>query len=381
MKKVLISLFIVFLVIGITCFVVISTMNKNGNEENDIKEVIIEKEKKDKYEISLKLDNKDDEVTKNKILIDIPDEIDDIKITLPDGNVVKKIIDGYDVKKNGTYKFIFEIDEDNIIEKEIEVSNIKEINEEDLKPEYIPEGFSYKEGTVNTGYVIVDQYGNEFVWVPVENGYLYRENDDNDKYEENEEFAKGLVSSVASYYGFYISRYEATKAEFEGNIVATTIAETEPWTDVNYIDAKNASEDFARVFEYQDVRSSLVSSYAWDSTLKWIDESNKKYSTSENYGNYTDTIKLAGENLDDCVNNIFDMAGNVKEWTSELYLKASNKDENDKTNNKTEVVEENANYRVVRGGCVELTKSASSKVSYNEELTNPSWGFRLILYK
>ena len=34
--------------------------------------------------------------------------------------------------------------------------------------EYIPSGFTYLEGTVDTGYVIKDSIGNEFVWIPVE---------------------------------------------------------------------------------------------------------------------------------------------------------------------------------------------------------------------
>ena len=32
----------------------------------------------------------------------------------------------------------------------------------------VPTGFTYKEGTINTGYVIQDEAGNEFVWVPVD---------------------------------------------------------------------------------------------------------------------------------------------------------------------------------------------------------------------
>ena len=34
---------------------------------------------------------------------------------------------------------------------------------------YIPNGFTYKEGTWDTGYVIVDNNGNEYVWVPCSN--------------------------------------------------------------------------------------------------------------------------------------------------------------------------------------------------------------------
>ena len=43
-----------------------------------------------------------------------------------------------------------------------------------LHPEkHIPTGFAYKEGTVNTGYVISDNEGNEFVWIPVANDEAY----------------------------------------------------------------------------------------------------------------------------------------------------------------------------------------------------------------
>ena len=31
---------------------------------------------------------------------------------------------------------------------------------------YIPEGFTYTKGSWNTGYVITDELGNQFVWVP-----------------------------------------------------------------------------------------------------------------------------------------------------------------------------------------------------------------------
>ena len=54
---------------------------------------------------------------------------------------------------------------------EIQDKQYKEIlskyKTEKRKNPYKVEGFKYKEGTLNTGYVIVDGNGNEFVWVPV----------------------------------------------------------------------------------------------------------------------------------------------------------------------------------------------------------------------
>ncbi len=38
---------------------------------------------------------------------------------------------------------------------------------------HIPTGFAQTEGTVDTGYVIKDSEGNEFVWIPVANDEAY----------------------------------------------------------------------------------------------------------------------------------------------------------------------------------------------------------------
>mgnify|MGYP003317301144 CR=1 FL=1 len=43
----------------------------------------------------------------------------------------------------------------------------------------------------------------------------------------------------------------------------------------------------------------------------------KNYSTSLNYGNYTGTIRNTGQTETDVINNICDMSGNVREWTTE----------------------------------------------------------------
>lgn len=274
------------------------------------------------------------------------------------------------------------IDENNVeneIENEVSVTGIEkmpneEMEKEEEKPSYIPKGFSYKSGTIEDGYVIADQYGNEFVWVPISSGIMTRKNSKKTNYEDNDSKTKALINSVANYYGFYIARYEASKAELDGKIVATSFNDVEPWYNASFSEAKETSESFCYDFGYEDVKSGLISSYAWDSTLSWMNGSKASYSTSLDYGNYTDAINNTGSTKKDVVNNIYDMAGNLKEWTTEICKEEKKLDENSE-------LTETVNLRVLRGGCVNLSKPANSQISFAEDVTNPSWGFRFVLYK
>ena len=71
----------------------------------------------------------------------------------------------------------------------------------------------------------------------------------------------------------------------------------------------------------EDIKTNIVNSYAWDTTLAWLNKTSgdNTYSSSINHGNYGGTIKPTGGTTQDQVNNICDMAGNVREWTSEIY--------------------------------------------------------------
>lgn len=370
---------IILIVIAFLVFLEINLSNVSSPEVNEknLETSLNEKENKNKSknEITLDVLNKEEKLAENKILLEIPEELKIKEILLPDDTVIEEKIEEYAVHKNGKYKFVFTLEDNSKIEKEIEINNLLKLVEEEKKPTYIPEGFEYLTGTVDTGYVITDQYGNEFVWVPVESGILTRKNSKKSNYAEKESSAKALVNSVAKNYGFYISRYEAGKAELENNIIAVSFKGIVPWYNATYKEALEKSEEFCSNFGYNDVSSDLVSSYAWDTTLKWIDSHEKSYSSSLEYGNYSDEIKLTGETEKDCVNNICDMAGNLKEWTTELYLGKNEE------NNTTKKEKENTNLRVIRGGCVNLKKSASSNISFAEDLTDNYWGFRIILYK
>ena len=63
------------------------------------------------------------------------------------------------------------------------------------------------------------------------------------------------------------------------------------------------------------VESRLCSSYAWDTTLKFIETQYVEYSTNSVQGNYSGVLKVTGQTTH--VNNIYDMGGNVWEWTTE----------------------------------------------------------------
>ena len=83
------------------------------------------------------------------------------------------------------------------------------------KKAMIPAGFAQTgiegENTIDGGLVIIDSEGNEFVWIPVEDGNI--ENGKEEKLSDTVEWEKQeyeeMKKSVQEYKGFYIGRYEA----------------------------------------------------------------------------------------------------------------------------------------------------------------------------
>ena len=247
----------------------------------------------------------------------------------------------------------------------------RNINESKYDKPYIPEEFKYLEGTVDTGFVIKDKTNsNEFVWVPVENISEYKRGvssdirDLSEYFEEENEINKKLKSSVEKYGGFYIGRYE-TRYEGQaqylegsegtywvGDIVPVVKSSANVW---NYISNEYA-KDVASKMYVNTTKSSLINSYAYDTTLNWLISTNNKTKEqvcidSTSWGNYLDSsiygvlsyteenginsvlssensiTKEAGKALIinslssdyTCANNIYDLAGNVYEWTTEKY--------------------------------------------------------------
>ena len=224
---------------------------------------------------------------------------------------------------------------------------------------WIPEGFRISKdsaSTVQNGVVIEDKDGNQFVWVPVATLADYKRRTwytGNGSFSDySEALPEDERASVDAYKGFYIGRYEAGDKESTGTTKATfrtsssdtsnsvTIkADQVPYSCVTRTQAVSLAEGFATKQGYK-AKTKLVSSYAWDTTIAFIEKTVNNYGSSSSQGNYSNTsvtykditdeskpektkaensslLVATGQTTPVC--NIYDMGGNVFEWTTESY--------------------------------------------------------------
>lgn len=171
------------------------------------------------------------------------------------------------------------------------------------KEPYIPNGFNYKDGEWDTGFVIEDENKNQFVWVPCTN----IENNDipllsrevftsysinySSCYEEDD-IGEFLNSSLQNG-GFYISRYEI------GNENGSPVSKENcnVWTNVTYLEAKELSEKM-----YSNINSKLMNGYSYDTAIKFISDSIVKEDIPE-------TVKKTGNKS---YKNIYDLVDNLR---------------------------------------------------------------------
>ena len=217
---------------------------------------------------------------------------------------------------------------------------------------WIPEGFRISTdsaSTVQGGVVIEDKDLNQFVWVPVAaladyKRTWYTGEDQFSDSDYSEALPEDEKTSVEKYKGFYIGRYEAgdkenteAKTLRSSNDVTKTVtikAGQVPYNYVTRTQAVSLAEGFATKQGYK-AKTKLVSSYAWDTTIAFLQKVNSDYGNSSEEGNYKDTtfpytditgasqtkasnsqvLVPTGQTTPVC--NIYDMGGNVLEWTTE----------------------------------------------------------------
>ena len=213
----------------------------------------------------------------------------------------------------------------------------------------IPKGFTYKEGTKDTGLVIQDEKGNEFVWVPAtESTYRKDTSFQRATPTDDDTLPNGItdeIADVVKYGGFYIGRYEAGVPENQTTIDGTSWStsnvkgvpvskkDATVWTNITYTNAKASAES---MISNEYVQTGLITGKSWDTTCHWIEGSLKSINElaslkdSRYYGNYYNSLSPAnvsgygtkqgaGYSGKWMVKNIYDLAGNVFEWTSEAY--------------------------------------------------------------
>ena len=215
---------------------------------------------------------------------------------------------------------------------------------------WVPEEFKIAKdsaSTVQGGVVIEDKEGNQFVWVPVATLADYKRTWYTGWYSFSdylEALPEDEKTSVERYKGFYIGRYEAGDKEStvaktlrSSNDVTKTVtikANQAPYNYVRRTQAVSLAEGFATKQGYK-AKTKLVSSYAWDTTIAFLQKVNSDYGSSSEEGNYYDTtfsytditgatktkasdsevLVPTGQTTPVC--NIYDMGGNVWEWTTE----------------------------------------------------------------
>ena len=260
----------------------------------------------------------------------------------------------------------------------------------------LPNGFHYVGGDISTGLVISDKQGdtmnaygvdmgNQFVWIPVSSeADLERTNfDSNGKNTTDapekgfnvtncsEPYAKGYLTEaseyttmrkqVLKYGGFYIGRYEAgvnrTTLRTEVTTAQTVVCKKGvapynyvPWgksmNDVNtafvpeYFDNTDQVSTNGAVYlaknmysSSSSVTSTLTYGCQWDAMCRYIGDSQRTTPKKS-------ALELTGSVSTDVSKNIYDLAGNCREWTMEAYTTTG---------------------RVLRGGFYDLVRPVSDR--------------------
>jgi len=223
-------------------------------------------------------------------------------------------------------------------------------------------------------------------------------------------------TQINEYGGFYVARFEAgltsaTQSADTNNVytaVPVSIAVTKIWNYIDYAHAYVAAErmindEYSGNTVYGNIKSGLITGKQWDTIMIWYKSStpstgvesstqnwgtyrNLNYTILANYnyfiyngnaGNWTSSTSAvphtasssepyhfhsAGANAAGIKKNIADLAGNIWEWSSEVY----------------------SSYRVMRGGAAwasDVSENPASRRNYGD--VNGKWesiGFRCVLY-
>ena len=205
---------------------------------------------------------------------------------------------------------------------------------------------------INKGIVIVDVDGNEFVWIPITDTKKFARSDwgrNNTSAETSTEDAywedtttteyTNMVTSVTHNKGFYVARYEASANSNDSSKAQSKRGAT-AWGAISQTDAITKSANYNAA-----LHSHLMYGIEWDSILNWL---NGNATISSSTSGETKTMALGDLQTNSCswgnyfnstgnaatnsglpqttgkseywkANNIYDLAGNVEEWTQEKY--------------------------------------------------------------
>ena len=163
---------------------------------------------------------------------------------------------------------------------------------------------------------------------------------------------EAFETSVKNNHGYYIGRYEAGVVDYDSSVLTSNTNKETNWTGYtgdniklvckkeqqvwNYVTQNKASELSRDMYGSEaKVTSDLINSYAWDTAIVFIQkcgtesnsstysktdgESSRSESAPQTTG--TNILKVTSKVDKQC--NIFDMAGNCWEWTTETHSDSS----------------------------------------------------------
>ena len=125
-----------------------------------------------------------------------------------------------------------------------------------------------------------------------------------------------MINSVKKYGGFYIGRYET------GNLSQTKAVVQKNNSDINGQTWYTMYKVCKTIKANDNVATSMLWGCQWDATMRWMQTSTNSEvanfpTNSAEKGNYSSSPIVTGSNSSYAVNNIYDMAGNVWDWTIE----------------------------------------------------------------
>lgn len=174
-----------------------------------------------------------------------------------------------------------------------------------------------------------------------------------------------MISSVKKYGGFYIGRYETGNLSYEEGAVVKNNNDIDNQTWYTIYDKS------IKIAANENVTTTIIWGCQWDAVLRWMynsgDEEKKTYTyDSTGKGHYLSNNEgktIPTGSCDVCkINNIYDMAGNVYDWTME---------------------EDDLDSRGLRGGHCNYngsTTPASARDNYPTTLGPNGFGSRVSLY-
>lgn len=269
-----------------------------------------------------------------------------------------------------------------------------------------------------TEFILTEGYSNgnkqtHVMFQEVNEPYLFAKTHVNDIKSNTGEYSEynAMMASIEKYGGFYVGRYESgttnartdssngtslnadttlpdvlvQKNKYIYNYVGWGISMTEVSGDI--VDNKETNEFnqgqgavmlSRNLYSNDNIISHLLYGVEWDAISRFIDNEDflKNSSSYGNYTNYNESVKQF-DKVEDVGNlkksgfsdfwkqkNIYDLAGNAKEWTMEAFSGA--------------VI-----GRTVRGGCATdsgKSNPISNRIGYSTTYNEEMLGFRVALY-